>query len=209
MLHRADLEPQEIVTRGGLRITSVQRTLKDLAPVLPRFDLEVVLEHAWLQKLLPDPNTWRRELDDGLSRFDGRPKLMAALHECTLRRRPLESPLELRVWNAIRKARLPLPEVQVEVDDDTRRRMRPDFMWPQRGVIVEAIGFKVHGTRAAFEKDALRMMRLSALGFVVVPITSFMLDTDEGRTMEFLRRTLEVNRSRRLQPLEFSMQEAG
>jgi very-short-patch-repair endonuclease len=45
---------------------------------------------------------------------------------------------------------------------------RPDFLWPERRLIVEIDGRSYHARRAAFEHDRRRDRRLRLLGYETV-----------------------------------------
>lgn len=49
--------------------------------------------------------------------------------------------------------------------------MRLDFVYVPQRLAIECDGFEVHGTRDAFERDAVRRSRLAAAGWRVVHVT--------------------------------------
>lgn len=49
-----------------------------------------------------------------------------------------------------------------------------DYAWVHRRVALEFNGFRDHGTRRGFDRDADRTCRLAALGWRVLPVTSVM-----------------------------------
>ncbi|HEY3020607.1 MAG TPA: type IV toxin-antitoxin system AbiEi family antitoxin domain-containing protein, partial [Solirubrobacteraceae bacterium] len=50
LVHRATLPPDEVTTRAGIPVTTVARTLLDLAAVLPRHDVESAFHEAEYQQ---------------------------------------------------------------------------------------------------------------------------------------------------------------
>jgi very-short-patch-repair endonuclease len=46
-----------------------------------------------------------------------------------------------------------------------------DFLWRDRGLVVETDGFPHHGSRAAFERDRARDALLQSRGFTVLRFT--------------------------------------
>jgi very-short-patch-repair endonuclease len=46
-----------------------------------------------------------------------------------------------------------------------------DFFWPQARLVVEVDGYRVHGHRAAFERDRRKGLALVAAGYRVIRIT--------------------------------------
>lgn len=67
-----------------------------------------------------------------------------------------------------------------------------DFAWPRSKVAVEFNGFRDHGTRVRFDRDAERLCRLSALGWRVLTVTTAMADE---KVITWLRATLSVAQS--------------
>jgi very-short-patch-repair endonuclease len=65
--------------------------------------------------------------------------------------------------------KLPMPEIQVLIGDDTDPFALADFYWREAGVIGEADGLlKYDGSPDALRKEKLRQERLERLGFIVV-----------------------------------------
>jgi very-short-patch-repair endonuclease len=65
-----------------------------------------------------------------------------------------------------RRHRFPSPEVNARAGP-----YEVDFLWRERGVIVETDGFRYHGNRGAFESDRVRDARLQSLGYRVLRFT--------------------------------------
>jgi very-short-patch-repair endonuclease len=76
------------------------------------------------------------------------------------------SEAEERLLALIRSAELPEPELNVRIG-----RHEVDFLWRDRGLVVEVDGFRYHSSRDAFERDRLRDAELGAQGFTVMRIT--------------------------------------
>lgn len=111
-----------------------------------------------LRRTLPQPvfrQALRRALDLRLIRSSG-------IAEADLTRSELER-LFLRLC---RRHRLPEPEVNARVGP-----YEVDFLWRDRGLIVEADGFRHHGHRDAFERDRARDAHLQGQGFRVLRFT--------------------------------------
>ena len=111
-----------------------------------------------LRRTVPQPMyraALRRALDLGLIRSAG-------VAEADLSR----SQLERTLLAICRRHRLPQPEVNA--------RLGPyeiDFLWRDRGLIVETDGFRHHGNRASFEADRARDARLQTHGYRVLRFT--------------------------------------
>ena len=188
VLHRSRLRDDEITLRDGIPVTSVPRTLLDLAGVLRRGGLERAIERAEARRLT-DPLS----LPDLLARHRGcrgaatlRAALADVRTEPTLTRSDLED-----VFLTFLDAH-GLPRAQVNVGIEVRGRwMECDCVWrpsADRG----AGRSQTHDTAAAFERDRARDRALHAAGWRVVRITWRQLHADGDRIAADLRGLLGV-----------------
>jgi very-short-patch-repair endonuclease len=76
------------------------------------------------------------------------------------------SELERIFLQLCRRHRFPQPEVNVHVGP-----YEVDFLWRDRGLIVETDGFAHHRSRATFESDRARDATLQSQGFRVLRFT--------------------------------------
>src|SRR5215213_1062933 len=79
---------------------------------------------------------------------------------------PTRSILERDFLALIKDHDLPAPIVNGHVNS-----YEVDAHWPARRLIVELDGYRVHGTRRAFERDRERDAELQASGWRVIRIT--------------------------------------
>ena len=170
------LDAKDVRTREGLRVTSLARTITDLAAVLPTPALERVVAEAMARRLV------RR---GELSLPDGAPG--AAKLRCILDAGPrfTRSEAERRLLTLIRKAGLPLPETNVRLAG-----LEVDALWRHQRLVVEIDGFAFHGDRRAFESDRRRDQRLRAAGYDVVRITWRQLTEEPERIVALLAQLL-------------------
>lgn len=125
-VHAAPLEPSEIVTVGGLVVTSLPRTLVDVARELA-FEQAVVVADAALWRR----SVTREELDLALAAARGRPGVPAARRALAFARWGSESVGESRSRVAMMHAGLPEPVLQWEVWSAAGVLLgRADFGWP-------------------------------------------------------------------------------
>jgi very-short-patch-repair endonuclease len=181
-IHRARLEPDETTIHEGIPVTTVARTLLDLAAVLPRHRLKRVVEQAEILRLAD-----RTSLDALLARYPRR-QGTAALREMrravpTLTR----SELERRFVAFLDAHDLPRPRVNAVVEG-----FEVDFHWPDQRLIAELDGRAAHDTVTAFERDRARDRALQAAGWRVVRITWHQLHDEPARIAADLARLLSM-----------------
>jgi hypothetical protein len=167
IVHRSrDLPPTERAVERGVPVTTVPRTLLDLAAVVPAHHLRRAVERA-VQADLFDLATVVAVLDAHPGRPGLRPlsALLADFREhgeMTTR-----SDLEARVLQLCIDAGLPRP--QVNRYDGVRES---DFRWPAHRLVVEVDSWTFHGrTRRAFDADRARDRQLLRQGWRVARFT--------------------------------------
>jgi uncharacterized protein DUF559 len=164
LLHRSRALPAtETGVRDGIPVTTVPRTLLDLAAVVTRDELRRAAHEAERLRLFD-----LRAITAALQRHAGRPgtgALLAVIDQWT---EPAltRTDLELLFLAVCDRHDLPRPMVNTIVADH-----EVDFLWPNARLIVEADGRETHLTRAAFESDRERDARLTALGYRVIRFT--------------------------------------
>ena len=152
---------------GGIPVTSVPRTIVDLAAILDGRQLE----RAWNQAevlQLRDP----LPVATVLARHPGRRgtvalrRLIAAERPTDITRNDLEEGFVALV------DRFGLPRPRMNAQMALRGKFyEVDCQWERQRVVVELDGRAVHGTRAAFEDDRERDRVLLAEGFRVTRVT--------------------------------------
>lgn len=188
LVHRSEVPAHERVIVSGLPVTSVMRTLRDLAEELSELELDTAVDAGWRKGRI-DPVRW---LAQAKKRKLPLPRqLKRALRKCVGREKATQSALEARYLHYARKHHLPNPEPQVHLAMDRQWRLG-DFAYASRKVLVETLGFERHGQREVWEDDQQRTLELSAAGWVVVAVTWRMLETEEkaAQTMEYIRQVL-------------------
>jgi hypothetical protein len=186
--HCAVLPGDEVTARARIPVTTISRTLCDLAAVLPVNAVERAMREAERLRLHDSLS-----LEDLLARHPRRCGA-ATVHEC-LRRR-LELPLgvtrealEARFLVFLERAGLPRPRLNAWLMLGARR-FQVDCLWVDQRVIVELDGYATHGTRMAFEDDRDRDRRLAAAGYRGIRITWRLLHEIPGEIAADLRALL-------------------
>jgi hypothetical protein len=166
-VHRAALPASHVASRGGVAVTSVARTVVDLARTSSFRSGVVVADSALRRKL-----TSKAELAAVLAECPRWPGLTRARAVIEFSDALSESALESLSRVVFREQRIPPPELQQWVGgDDVGVVGRADFLWRSHGTIGEADGaLKYADPQYAigqFRRDA----RLRTAGFQVVHFT--------------------------------------
>ena len=164
------LDPRDITRRHGIPVTTVARTLLDLAEtVLPR-QLERAFEEAERRRLLD-----LRAVEDICRRSHGRHGLrpLGALLASAREPPATRSELERMFLDFCRDFDLPTPVFNAWVAG-----YEVDVWWPGGKLIVELDSYAFHSTRAAFERDRIKSTSLKRAGYDPLRLTDRMLRTD-------------------------------
>ena len=172
------LPADERTVRDGIPITSVPRTLLDLATVLDHDALVRALNEAEAGRLA-DPLPLRALLDRHRGER-GAGALRRALADVAFGRGITREELEERFAAFIRAYHLPPPLLNAAVRGGDRTYVA-DALWPKTGLIVELQSIAHHATPAAMSADADRTRRLTLAGCRVVYVTWAQLVNREER----------------------------
>jgi very-short-patch-repair endonuclease len=187
-IHRVrSLASDDVTHHRGIPITTVARTLVDLADVLELHALERAVHESEVLRLLD-----MRAVDDTLTRANGRrgvTPLRAALAEPPVG--PTRSALEDRFLALVRSAALPLRRLNSSIALGDRR-FEVDCLWPSERVVVELDGEDVHLTRRAFQSDRVKDLALAADGYVVVRLTWQQVTRAGNRVVDQLSRLVAL-----------------
>jgi very-short-patch-repair endonuclease len=182
-VHRCALAPEEIDRHTGVALTSPERTLLDVAPMLGAAALEQCLVRAVAAGRF-DLRALERLIERSRRRA-GVPALRAALAGWSGADAPVRSELEFRFVELCRREKLPRPAVNTRIEG-----VEVDFAWPDHRVIVELDGFAFHAGRAAFERDRARDAALTLAGWRVLRFSWRQVVGDPRRVAAVVRRAL-------------------
>lgn len=169
IVHR--LRPGDRPTRRlveGFPLTSPERTLLDIAGVLPAPRAGLALDDA-LRRRLTTLRRLRRILEvEGRCGRKGTATLRRLLTVRDGAEALLESALETRLFRLLKGAGLPRPTPQFEVRSGRRVVARLDFAYPELRLGIEAHGYRWHGGYERWRRDLRRDNALKRLGWVVL-----------------------------------------
>lgn len=171
-VHRSrTLTDNDATFSGRLPVTTVERTLVDLAAILEAADLGKCAHNALCRRIVTPEQVGAAVDRLGPAGRTGIIHLRRVLVPW-LSGNGLESVAEGEVWRTIIAAGLPEPVTRYEVTSpDGEFVARLDFAWPGRRVALEVDGFRWHANPRSQVEDAVRANRLAALGWIVLRTT--------------------------------------
>jgi very-short-patch-repair endonuclease len=182
-VHTSIVPPDEVTAEQGIPVTTIPRTLVDLASVLPPHRVERAVNEAEVQR-----HTDHLSLADLVERYRGRRgirTIKAILARLETGVTVTRSELESRFLAFTRQACLTSPLLNAHL-----LGFECDCVWPKQRVIVELDGHATHSTREAFEQDRARDRTLRAEGWQVVRVTWRQLHESPEALAADLRRIL-------------------
>lgn len=185
--HCCRLAGDEVTRKHGIPVTTVPRTLLDVAPTLGPHRLERAIQRADVLQL------WDRlSLLDMLQRHPhnrGVRAIRLALGRLDLGTAVTHSELEDRFLAFLDTARLPRPHMNqpIEVAGEI---FEVDCIWRMHRLIAELDGRAFHSTAHAFERDRRRHRMLEARGWRTIQVTWLQLEHESDQLAADLRRLL-------------------
>jgi very-short-patch-repair endonuclease len=187
--HVSNLPADELTVRDAIPVTTVPRTLLDLAAVLDKRGLERAINEAEVQRHA-DPLSLSTLLARYLRRR-GTAAIRAVLAEGRIGTSVTKSELEERFLRLLADRRLPRPELNASIGV-RGGFVEVDCVWRSSRLIAELDGRAIHGTVRAFERDRARDRALGAAGWRVIRITWRQLNQEARELTEDLGAMLGV-----------------
>lgn len=190
--HVAALRADEVTARDGIPVTTVARTLLDLAAVLDPHRLERAVAEAEYRRYADSPS-----LLELIERYPGR-RGVARLKATIASRKPqlgiTRSRLEQRFLRFLDRRRLERPELNapLELADGF---ISVDCLWRRQRVALELDGRAAHLRASTWEADRRRDRRLLGAGWRPVRITARQLRAEPDEVARDLR-ALGINEVR-------------
>ncbi len=187
VVHCAELLASDQTEINDIPVTSLARTLLDLAAMLSMARLESVIERS--EELQKFDLVALEELLDRASHHPGAGKLRRAL--AIYQEDPAfeRSKLERRFRRLVKAARLPAPSMNFNLAG-----YELDAYWEPERFVVELDVYETHGSHAAFERDRLRQEDLKLKGVEMIRVTGPRLDREPQAIVKRLAAHLEQRR---------------
>ncbi len=185
--HQSLLPLDELTLVDGIPVTSLSRTLFDLASVATRRQVEKAFNEAEVRGL-----TDRLSVADLLERYPGRRGsgvMRAIFTEEEQARGITRGELEERFVGLLASTDLPAPRRNAHLAV-RGRFFEVDCLWADQRLIVELDGRATHGTDPAFERDRQKDRLLLVEGWHVTRITWRQLRDEAAVVVADLRRLL-------------------
>ena len=188
-IHRSRHLPREHITReDGIPVTTVARTLVDLASILTRRDLDRAIEQAERLRIF-DLTALQRVIEASRGRA-GLSALIDAVQEAKAPE-PTREELERLFIAVCRDHGIPPPAINIWTEG-----FEVDAAWPEAKVIVELDGWEYHHTRAAFERDRRRDAKLELAGYRVRRVSWRWLQEDPNEVATVVKALLQAGLER-------------
>jgi very-short-patch-repair endonuclease len=98
-----------------------------------------------------------------------------------------ESDLEDEFLRLCDRFGIPQPQVQTWIGPD-----RPDFIWPDLGLVVETDSWRWHGGRDRWEADQRKTLRLQRRGLTVIRFSRLRILRDQAKVTADLKAFIEA-----------------
>jgi predicted transcriptional regulator of viral defense system len=170
-VHRSTtLTEKDVTVVNGIPCTTIVRTLLDLAEVVTHRELERAFDQAEIIEGL-DLNAINDQIARNPTRA-GAKRCRQVLETHYIGRTPTANENEEALLAITRPLGIADPECNAFIVlDDGGPAIKPDFVWREQRVVVEADSDKWHNTRQRFELDRQRDQRLIAAGWTVIRTT--------------------------------------
>jgi very-short-patch-repair endonuclease len=188
VIHKSILPAHHMTEHRGIRVTTLERTLVDLAATSHQKSIDFAIDQA-----LSSRRTTIESLEDTLidARRPGRPNILRVAELIEKRCEHLsQSALQRKTAKWITSAGLPMPHHEFRV----QTRWSPydlDLAYPEHRIGIECNGFVAHGYRTQFDRDAKRNTALAALGWKLFLVTT---NTNEQDFITDLAHALAIAR---------------
>jgi very-short-patch-repair endonuclease len=190
-LHRTTLAEEDVVRRKGFPVTSMERTLVDLASVLSLRDLRRCVEDQLVRRTTTFDrveSTFNRLATRGRPGIARMRRLLAEIDG----QPPTESELEAMFVRLLARHGLPRPQRQVTFEWMEKERGRVDFLFPHAQLIIEVDGRRFHERSKAFESDRRRDQLALVHGLRTVRFTHRQVSRDAEFVVDVVRRLLAM-----------------
>ncbi|CAN5702525.1 hypothetical protein BH20ACT23_BH20ACT23_06890 [soil metagenome] len=171
MVHRRAIwRPDDVTVVDGIRVSTIPRTLLDLASVVSIGVLARALDAALHRGVSLDCISHRLEATAVQGR-NGTRNLRRLIEERSGESSPVESPLERDFLTLLRERNIEEPVAQYPVLVNGHLVARLDFAYPELKIGIELDGYAFHSDPDAFDRDRRRLTELVNEGWHMLVFT--------------------------------------
>ncbi len=182
-LHRSrSLDAQDTTSHQGIPVTTVHRTLLDLAADAPDHHIERALAQAEKLQLYD-----HAAITDQITRANGHKGTKRLTKAIADDPQWTRSELENRMRKLASEHGLPRALCNHTLDAPDHPGLEVDAYFPKHHLVVETDGWTDHHTRQAFEDDRAKDAALTAAGYTVMRFTWRQLRDDPHTVAERIR----------------------
>ncbi len=184
--------PEEVETRAGIAVTTVARTLVDLAGMVGLATLKKTVGRAAIHRKLnlqaADLAIYNAKRRRGLKALE---LALAPYRTKDGKALDLRSDFETLVLPELLDSGLPRPDCNVPLVIDGERLV-VDFLWEGQRVVVETDGRGTHETAPAFQSDRRRDQFLASAGYRVLRVTWEQIHVERAAVLRRIKNALQT-----------------
>ncbi len=188
VVHETELlRPEDVTTRDGIPVTTVEQTLLGLAAVVSPSIVEMAIDRALHREL-----TSFAQLEVFLDAKGARGRNgIGVLRNLLERYDPLagvpESVMETKMKQLLRRHGLPTPQFQYVIRHEGAFVARVDAAYPELRIAIEYDSYEHHTGKDAIVRDNARRNRFKNISWELVTFTAVDFQQDGGDALKALR----------------------
>jgi hypothetical protein len=184
-------EPEEVEFFNGVAVTTVARTLVDLAGMVGLATLKKTVGRAAIRRRL-DLDSVDLAIHNAKRRRGLKALELALAPYRTKDGKALDvrSDFETLVLPELLDSGIPRPGCNVPLDIDGERLV-VDFLWERERVVVETDGRETHETPPAFQSDRRRDQFLASAGYRVLRVTWEQIQVERAAVLGRIKNALQ------------------
>jgi hypothetical protein len=195
VVHEQRLDPRDITFIDGFPVTTVCRTVCDLAMVVSRARLTRIVDAVQFDKRIPLTQLGETLLRVGTVGRPGASNLTEVLDERGPGADLSHSHLEDLLRDVLARTDLPLGVQQHPLPGSGRRCGMVDRAFPEAKLILEADGRRWHARQEAMATDAQRVLEAGRVGWMTLRLMHEHLAGDPGDTAAAIAETYRTRLS--------------
>jgi hypothetical protein len=191
------LSERDVTVVDRIPVTTVERTIFDLAAVCGRFTIDLAIDSALRQNLTTVDQLGEMLRRVGRRGLKGTRLVRGLLADRDASYTPTESERELMLLRVLREHGLPEPERQYSIHDDAGTFLaRPDLVYRHLKIAMEYDSYQHHVGKDALVRDSRRRNAIVAIGWLTLVATAE--DVRYGRGDQFAADVRKARRTREL-----------